>query len=102
DRQAGEKVDDYVDAATGLPVYSLYGPRRAPEPEQLAALDVVVCDLQDVGSRFYTKAWIMARAMEATARAGKKFVVFDRPNPIGLMKVEGAPITFDGGLVGPV
>ncbi len=102
DRQAGEKVEDYVDPATGLPVYSVYGFRRAPEPEHLAQLDVVVYDMQDVGVRFYTRVWTMTRAMEAAARAGKEFVVFDRPNPIGLNRVEGAPITFDAGLIGPL
>lgn len=102
DRQAGEKVADYVDSTTGLPVYSLYGVRTAPEPDHLADLDVVVCDLQDVGTRFYTRAWIMARAMEATGRAGKAFVVFDRPNANGLARVEGPPIPFDAGIIGPV
>ncbi len=102
DRQAGEKIDDYTDESTGLPVYSLYGPRRAPEPQQLAQLDVLVCDLQDVGARFYTKPWITAAAMDAAARAGKSFVIFDRPNPIGLAKMEGPPIPFDAGLIGPL
>ena len=102
DRQAGVKIDDYIDEATGLPVYSVYGPRKAPEPEQLAKLDVLVCDMQDVGARFYTRIWNMARAMEATARAGKEFIVFDRPNPIGLDRMEGPPITFNAGLIGTV
>jgi uncharacterized protein YbbC (DUF1343 family) len=102
DRQAGVKIDDYVDEATGLPVYSVYGARRAPEPEHLAKLDALVCDMQDVGARFYTRIWTMTRAMEATAKAGKECVVFDRPNPIGLAKMEGPPITFDAGLIGTV
>jgi uncharacterized protein YbbC (DUF1343 family) len=102
DRQAGVKIDDYVDEATGVPVYSVYGARRAPEPEQLAQLDTLVCDMQDVGARFYTRIWTMTRAMEAAAKAGKECVVFDRPNPVGLSRMEGPPITFDAGLIGQV
>jgi uncharacterized protein YbbC (DUF1343 family) len=102
DRQAGEKIDDYVDEATGLPVYSLYGSRRTPTADQLAKLDVLLCDKQDVGVRFYTFVWTVVGAMEAAARANKDVVVFDRPNPIGLAKMEGAPTRVHGGLVGPL
>jgi uncharacterized protein YbbC (DUF1343 family) len=102
DRQAGEKIDDYVDNTTGLPVYSLYGSRRTPTADQLAKLDVLLCDKQDVGVRFYTFVWTVVGAMEAAARANKDVVVFDRPNPIGLAKMEGAPTRVHGGLVGPL
>jgi uncharacterized protein YbbC (DUF1343 family) len=68
----------------------------------LAQLDVVVCDMQDVGVRFYTRVWTMTRAMAAAAKAGKEFVIFDRPNPIGLDQVAGAPNTLDAGLIGPL
>jgi uncharacterized protein YbbC (DUF1343 family) len=102
DRQAGEKVQDYVDASTGLPVYSLYSQRRTPTPEQLATLDVLLCDLQDVGSRFYTFVWTTVAAMEAAARENKQVVIFDRPNPIGLARMEGAPTRRDAGLIGPL
>jgi uncharacterized protein YbbC (DUF1343 family) len=102
DRQAGEKVQDYVDSATGLPVYSLYSQRRTPTPEQLATVDVLLCDLQDVGSRFYTFVWTTINAMEAAAREGKQVVIFDRPNPIGLAKAEGAPTRLHSGLIGPL
>lgn len=102
DRQAGEKVEDYVDAATGLPVYSLYSQRRVPTPEQLAKLDILLCDKQDVGVRFYTFVWTTINAMDAAARAGKEVVIFDRPNPIGLAKMEGAPTRIHAGLVGPI
>lgn len=102
DHQAGGGDTDYTDAVTGLPVYSLYGARKRPEPEQLAAIDVLVFDIQDVGTRFYTFVWTMAFAMEACAENNTAFIVFDRPNPIGLTKVEGPPIPFDGGLVGPL
>jgi uncharacterized protein YbbC (DUF1343 family) len=102
DAQAGDKVSDYTDDATGLPVYSLYGSRRVPTPEQLETLDVLVCDKQEVGVRFYTFIWTVIQSMEAAARANKEVVVFDRPNPLGLEKTEGAPIRVDGGLVGPI
>ncbi len=100
DRQAGGGVTDYIDPITGLPVYSVYGTRLAPTDEQLATLDVLVFDIQDVGARFYTYVWTMTHAMEAAAKNDKSFIVFDRPNPIGGHKVEGAPNTVDYGLVG--
>lgn len=102
DRQAGDDVEDYVDETTGLPVYSVYGNRQSPMADRLAPLDVLVCDMQEVGVRFYTCIWIAAQTMETAARAGKEFVLFDRPNPIGLARMEGAPITFDGRLIGPL
>ncbi|MDK2971378.1 MAG: hypothetical protein PWP23_1133 [Candidatus Sumerlaeota bacterium] len=102
DHQAGGGDTDYTDSVTGLPVYSLYGSRKSPEPEQLAAIDVLVFDIQDIGTRFYTFVWTMAAAMEACAENNTPFIVFDRPNPIGLDRVEGPPIPFNGGLVGPL
>jgi uncharacterized protein YbbC (DUF1343 family) len=77
------------DPATRLPVLSLYGERRAPSPAMLRGLDVLVVDLQDVGSRYYTFVWTMALAMGACARAGVSVVVLDRPNPLGGTIVEG-------------
>jgi uncharacterized protein YbbC (DUF1343 family) len=77
------------DPATGLPVVSLYGARRAPTPDMLAGLDALLVDLQDVGARYYTFAWTMALAMAACARAGVRVVVTDRPNPLGGQRVEG-------------
>lgn len=88
-------VDSAFDRATGLPVHSLYGHTAeslAPTPEMLADVDVVVFDIQDVGSRYYTFVWTMVLAMRACAAAGKHFVVLDRPNPIGGTHVEGAGI----------
>ena len=85
----GEKQDNmiesapYADPATGLPVHSLYGDVRKPTPEMLAGLDAVLFDLQDVGVRVYTFVWTMALAMEACGEAGVRFVVLDRPNPVG-------------------
>jgi uncharacterized protein YbbC (DUF1343 family)/CubicO group peptidase (beta-lactamase class C family) len=83
------KIDDSVDEATGLPVYSLYGERRAPSKDQLADLDVLVFDVQDIGARFYTNISTMGLAMQAAAEAQKEFVVLDRPNPIGGEIIEG-------------
>ena len=85
----GEKQDNmiesapYADPVTGLPVHSLYGEVRKPTPDMLAGLDAVLFDLQDVGVRVYTFVWTMALAMEACGEAGVRFVVLDRPNPIG-------------------
>ncbi len=91
----GEKQDNmiesdpYMDPATGLPVHSLYGEVRKPTPEMLAGLDALLFDLQDVGVRVYTFVWTMALAMEACAEAGVRFVVLDRPNPVGGVRREG-------------
>jgi len=84
-----EKVPDSVDEKTGLPVHSLYGERRAPTPPQLASLDALVFDIQDIGCRFYTYMATMANCMEAAAKAGKRFFVLDRVNPINGAAVEG-------------
>jgi uncharacterized protein YbbC (DUF1343 family) len=78
-----------TDKYTGLPVYSLYSETREPTEEMLRNIDVLVFDLQDVGCRVYTFIYTMANAMTACAKLGKKFVVLDRPNPIGGLSVEG-------------
>lgn len=83
------QIGDGTDGPTGLPVVSLYGPRRKPEPQHLAGLDVLVFDIQDIGCRFYTYISTMQLAMEAAAEAGMPFVVLDRPNPIDGVTVEG-------------
>ena len=91
----GEKQDNmiesdhYLDPVTGLPVHSLYGEVRKPTPAMLDGLDALLFDLQDVGVRVYTFVWTMAFAMEACAAAGIRFVVLDRPNPIGGTRREG-------------
>lgn len=80
----GAAVTDSVDDATGIPIYSLYGASRgAPTPEQLAVLDVLVVDLQDVGTRTWTYVTTTIRAMRAAQGAQKPVVLLDRPNPIG-------------------
>ena len=85
-------VADDTDAATGLPAVSLYGTSfqsLSPSPEQLADLDVLLFDIQDVGSRYYTYAATMALCMVAAGASGIRVVVLDRPNPIGGTAVEG-------------
>ncbi|OAG28127.1 exo-beta-N-acetylmuramidase NamZ family protein [Thermodesulfatator autotrophicus] len=73
---------DTIEPETELPVISLYGPRFAPEPEHLAEIDILLVDLQDVGTRVYTYIWTLLLTMEACAKAGVKVIVLDRPNPI--------------------
>jgi uncharacterized protein YbbC (DUF1343 family) len=89
DFAAGDKVDSNTDARTGLPVFSLYGKTRKPTVEMLRNLDVLVYDIQDIGCRSYTYISTMGLAMEAAAENGIPFVVLDRPNPLGGLKVEG-------------
>ncbi len=81
--------DHVVDAVTGLPIYSLYGEHRRPTPEMFGALDVLLIDLIDVGTRVYTFLYTMAYCLEVAAQLGKKVAVLDRPNPIGGEKIEG-------------
>ena len=87
---ADEKVSDSKDEKTGLPIYSLYGETRRPKPEQLKDVDVVVFDIQDVGTRFYTFTSTLLNVMEEAAKAGKPVFVLDRPNPINGVDIEGA------------
>jgi len=86
---ADEKIGDSIDEKTGLPVYSLYGETRQPKPEQLKDLDALVFDIQDIGCRFYTYISTMGLAMESATKAGLKFFVLDRVNPIGGVVVDG-------------
>ena len=89
DVTAGGKVDNFTDSATGLPVYSLYGKTRKATPEMLKGIDVLVYDIQDIGSRSYTFINTMALAMEAAAENNIAFIVLDRPNPLNGTRVEG-------------
>ncbi|MCM1033852.1 MAG: DUF1343 domain-containing protein [Odoribacter sp.] len=88
DQYAGLKVSDGRDNATGVKVYSLYGATRRPTASMLADIDVMVYDIQDNGCRSYTFISTLGLCMDACAKAGKEFVVLDRPNPVG-GKVEG-------------
>jgi uncharacterized protein YbbC (DUF1343 family) len=87
--QAGAKTESGIDSLTGIPVHSLYGKTQKPTPEMLEGIDALVYDIQDVGVRFYTYISTMGLAMEASAAAGIPFVVLDRPNPQGGIRIEG-------------
>jgi uncharacterized protein YbbC (DUF1343 family) len=89
DAYAGEKLANTVDKRTGVPVMSLYGKTRRPTKEMLDGIDIMVYDIQDVGSRSYTYIYTMAYCMEECAKRGIPFVVLDRPNPCGAHIVDG-------------
>lgn len=89
DVHAGDKVSDYNDPNTGVPVFSLYGATRKPTPEMLKGVDVLVYDIQDIGCRSYTYISTMYLAMQAAVENNIEFVVLDRPNPLGGNKIEG-------------
>lgn len=82
---AGVKVKDEVDAATGIPIISLYGPKNKPSKEDMADVDVLLYDLQDVGVRFYTNINALSRLMAACAESNKEMLILDRPNPNGYL-----------------
>lgn len=89
DVYAGDKIETTIDKQTGIPVYSLYGKTRKASAEMLKNVDVLVYDIQDIGCRSYTYISTMGLAMEAAAENNIEFVVLDRPNPVGGLKVEG-------------
>lgn len=90
DQPAGALTGDYTDPATGLPVYSLYSAAgKRLRREMLDSFDILVYDIQDVGLRFYTFLSTLCYLVEDCARAGKRLVVLDRPNPLGGTAVEG-------------
>lgn len=89
DVYAGGKVSDTKDAKTGLPVYSLYGSTRKPTAAMLKGIDVMVYDIQDVGTRSYTFISTLGLVMRACSEQGIEVVVLDRPNPLGGNKIEG-------------
>ena len=80
---AGEMIKDGKDSKTNLPIISLYGSNKKPKPEQLADIDVMIFDIQDVGARFYTYISTLHYVMEACAENNIELIVFDRPNPNG-------------------
>ena len=80
---AGAVITSGTDPVTGITVTSLYGRKKKPLPEDLEGIDVVIYDIQDVGTRFYTYLTTMCYVMEACAENGKPFIVLDRPNPNG-------------------
>lgn len=89
DIYAGMEVSDASDPRTGIPAFSIYGSSRKPSPEMLEGLDIVVYDIQDVGSRSYTFISTLGLVMRACAEQGIEVMVLDRPNPLGGNKVEG-------------
>jgi len=89
---AGKYVASRRDSATGLLVHSLYGPTRKPTPQMLAGIDVLVYDMQDIGSRSYTYISTMVKCMEAAGEMNIEFMLLDRPNPLGGVRVEGPMI----------
>jgi uncharacterized protein YbbC (DUF1343 family) len=90
-----EKIGSTKDAATGLPIYSLYGETQRPTDAMLKGIDVLVFDVQDAGVRFYTYTTTMAYCMEEAAKRSISFYVLDRPNPIGGDIVEGPMLDAD-------
>lgn len=92
DVYAGDKVDNSVDPVTGVPVFSIYGENRQPSPDMLKGIDVMVYDIQDVGSRSYTFISSLGLVMCACADLGIEVMVLDRPNPLGGEKVEGSVV----------
>jgi uncharacterized protein YbbC (DUF1343 family) len=90
-----EKQDNMIesghrnDPSLGLPIFSLYGETRIPTDDMLAPIDILLVDLQDVGTRVYTFIYSLSYCMEACARLDKKVVILDRPNPIGGLLIEG-------------
>jgi len=86
---AEEKVSSSIDSATGLPIHSLYGKTRRPTSAMLKGIDVLVFDIQDIGTRFYTYIGTMKLCMEEAAKHGIDFIVLDRPNPINGIAFEG-------------
>lgn len=96
---AGEQVSDEIDSKTGLSIASLYGKNNKPSPEQLKGIDIMVFDLQDVGTRLYTYVSTMHRIMESCAENNIPLIVLDRPNPnIGIVDGPVLDIAFKSGI----
>jgi uncharacterized protein YbbC (DUF1343 family) len=93
DREAGQVVDSYKDSETGIPVLSLYGKRKAPSQAELQDVDLVIFDIQDVGTRYYTYVSTLGLVMDACAEADIPLWVLDRPNPNG--DLAAGPIRVD-------
>ena len=92
---AGQLYDDYTDTSTGIKYYSLYGKTQKPTTEMLDGIDLLVYDIQDIGVRSYTYISTLGLAMEAAAENKIEFVVLDRPNPLGGLRIEGNVVEDD-------
>ena len=90
--RGGARIESSIDEKTGVRIYSLYGDTKVPSARMLEDVDVLLYDIQDVGARMYTYVWTMTLAAEAAKKAGKKFIVLDRPNPIRADIAEGGLI----------
>lgn len=84
-----EQIATATDPRTGLPVFSLYGDTYRPTAAMLQAIDVLVCDIQDIGVRYYTYPWTVSHILEAAGEHGVRVVILDRPNPLGGAAIEG-------------
>lgn len=89
----GERFGTETDSKTGLPVYSLYGDNLRPTQEMFEDIDVIVCDIQDIGVRYYTFTWTISHLLEAAGEYGVTVVLLDRPNPLGGKTIYGPPLT---------
>jgi uncharacterized protein YbbC (DUF1343 family) len=87
----GEKIDSQIDTHTGIAVFSLYGDSLRPSSEMLSKIDVMVCDIQDIGVRYYTFLWTISHIIEACGENEVPVVILDRPNPLGDI-VNGSPL----------
>ncbi|MFZ9145851.1 MAG: exo-beta-N-acetylmuramidase NamZ domain-containing protein, partial [Sediminibacterium sp.] len=87
----GAKMKDGIDPLTGLPIISLYGEKYAPSEEDLKGIEILLFDIPDAGTRFYTYLWSMTYYLEAAAKFKKKIILLDRPNPLSgnLAMIEG-------------
>lgn len=94
DASAGATVSDAIDEQTGIPIISLYGRKNKPSKEDLADVDILIYDLQDVGVRFYTNINALSRLMEACEESGKTLLILDRPNPNGYL-IDGPVLDMD-------
>ena len=81
--EAGERIDDHLDPVTGIPVISIYGSKKKPDPDDLSGIDILVFDMQDVGARFYTYISTLHYVMEAAGELEIPLIILDRPNPNG-------------------
>jgi len=89
----GAKMNDAIDPLTALPIISLYGDKLEPSAEDLKDIDIVLFDIPDVGSRFYTYLWTLTHVLEACSKQNKKLIILDRPNPIsGNLSLSEGPI----------
>ena len=79
----GEVISSSTDTRTGLPIHSLYGATQHPSADMFENVDVVVCDSQDIGTRYYTFTWTMSHMLEAAGEHGVEVIILDRPNPLG-------------------